>query len=276
MHDKRKKDTRTTEELVAGALQGGQDDEQAWEAIRELQRRGTRDILDAAQELLRSPLAKERGRGADILAQLGTPVRTFPAECVDALVSALRREADPGVLNSIAVALGHLDDERAVSVLVPLAGHSDPAVRSGVVFGLLGHSNEEAVDALIRLTSDPDEDIRNWATFGLGSQVEEVDTPELREALVRRLSDDNAEVRGEALIGLAKRKDSRVVDALRRELSGGNVDVCAIEAAKLLNETSLLPLLKHLHAMQGEADPGFEAAVVDAIKTLEGGPGARG
>ena len=261
-------DRRTSEELVAAALQGGEEDEAAWAAIRELHRRGTLEILRIGQNLLNSKSAKERGRGADILAQLGSPERTFRTECVESLLQRLALEHEPAVLNSIAVALGHLGDARAVPQLVLLKSHADPEVRYGVVHGLLGHVAPAAVEALIQLSGDSDEEVRNWATFGLGSQIEEVDTPELRDALARRLDDEIDEVRGEALVGLARRKDGRVVGPLRRELERGNVVVLAVEAAEALGDRSLLPLLVQLRDAPGQTDAYFLKVLSDAISAL--------
>jgi len=261
-------DRRTSKELVEVALQGDEEDELAWAAIRELQRRGTQEVLWAAQQLLSSMSPKERGRGADILGQLGVTKWTFPRECVDSLLERLAVEHEPTVLNSIAVALGHLGDERAVQPLVALMNHPDPDVRYGVVFGLMGHPHSEAVAALIKLSDDPDEEVRNWATFGLGSQLEEVDTPEIRDALVRRLDDAVAEVRGEALVGLSRRRDARVVGPLRRELESKNVIILAVEAAEALGDRSMLPLLEKLRDSPGEADSHFMNVLTDAIAAL--------
>ncbi len=232
---------QSVSELIATALVGDEDDERAWSAVWELRRRGTDEVFEAASALLGSVIPKERWRGADILAQLGvtTPGGPRPSvalrtRCADQLLRLLEVEADPGVLNSIGVALGHLDDPRAPEALIPLVNHKDPEVREAVVIGLLGHAQPTAVEGLIRLSSDPADEVRIWATFGLGEQIEEVDTPELREALVERLTDPVAEVRGEALRGLVLRKDARARDALFEELAASTVNILAVEAAGAL------------------------------------------
>lgn len=255
-------------DLIAVALTG--DDDPAWNAIRALQERGDTEVFEASSSLLRSASARERGRGVDILAQLGTPKPSdeLRRRCADLILETLKQEQSVDVLHSIGVALGHLQDPRAVEALVPLRTHAEADVRYGVVLGLLPHSVPDSVSALIELSADSDEDVRNWATFGLGS-MEGVDTPLLREALVRRLNDTNAEIRGEALVGLAQRKDPRVVEPLRRELAVEEVGILAVEAAESLGDPDMLPLLLSVRARAGQANDYFRSVLNDAIAALQ-------
>jgi len=174
------------------------------------------------------------------------------------------------VLHSIGVALGHLRDPRAVSALLPIKSHPDPTVRFGVVLGLSPHSTPSAIEGLIQLSMDPDDDVRDWATFGLGSMTD-VDTPAVRQALVARLEDGNDEIRGEALTGLAQRRDQRVLEPLRRELTGRPVGVLAIDAAGSLGDPSLLPLLLRLRsaAANANSDAYFLSVLDEVITSLE-------
>ncbi|MFP2898984.1 HEAT repeat domain-containing protein [Corallococcus sp. 4LFB] len=259
-------------ELIALALQGDEEDETAWEAIRALHDRGGAEVFEAAVRLLHSPSSRERGRGADILAQLGGRERSpgLVTKCADEVLSALTREQDAAVLGSMGTALGHLRDARAVSALQPFKDHPDADVRMGVVMGMMPHRIPAAIQTLIELSRDADEDVRNWATFSLGTQAEEVDTPELRDALFDRLTESSMELRGEALVGLALRKDPRVLEPLRRELEGTEVVVLAVEAARALEDLSLLPLLLRLRGPADKADSYFRGVLADAIAHLEG------
>ncbi|AFE07101.1 hypothetical protein COCOR_06747 [Corallococcus coralloides DSM 2259] len=258
-------------ELIALSLQGDEDDETAWEAIRELHDRGGDEVFEAAVRLLHSASSRERGRGTDILAQLGGRKRSdaLMAKCADEILSALATEQDADVLGSMGVALGHLWDARAVPALQPLKDHPDEDVRMGVVMGMMHHRDPVAIQTLIELSRDSDEDVRNWATFSLGSQAEDVDTPELRDALFDRLTESNIELRGEALVGLALRKDPRVLEPLRRELESSEVIVLAVEAAQALEDLSLLPLLHGLRDPPGKADSYFRSVLAEAISHLE-------
>ena len=258
---------RSVTALIESTLTGDQDDEGAWEAIRALQHLGDTAVFEAASTLTRSSSEKERGRGVDILALLGSPRPSaeLRANCATVVLSMLATEKSPTVLHSIGVALGHLRDARATDALLPLKAHPDAAVRHGVVLGLSPHPAPRAVAALIDLSGDEDGDVRSWATFGLAQL--KADTVPLREALFVRLSDLNPEIRGEAFIGLAARKDPRVLEALRQELQGHTVIGLVVEAAEILGDASLLPLLLQLR--KPGADQTFTAALAQAISSLE-------
>ncbi|AKF85336.1 hypothetical protein MFUL124B02_11380 [Myxococcus fulvus 124B02] len=262
-------DARSIEELIQVALEGDEDDERAWEAIRVLHARGTRDVLDAALRLLGASSAKARGRGADILGQLGAGNPVFRTERGDALVDLLRRERAPEVLLSAGVALSHLVEPRALAELVALAGHPSAEARYGAAHGLAVLDAPEAVEALIRLSADEDRDVRDWATFGLGTMMEARDTPELRDALVARLGDEDPEIVGEALVGLATRKDPRAVELVRAALKGETVMVYALEAAASLGDPSFHPLLLALRDASGPTDGYFWSVLENVISQFE-------
>jgi HEAT repeat protein len=240
----KRNDPRSIEELVKTALDEP-DDDLAWKAVTVLHFKGNEEVLAKAQGLCGSRVAEERALGADILGQLGVPDRTFPEECFQTLRTMLNGESDPDVLQSIAIAFGHLNDVRAVPLLAPLRTHLDAEVRLGVVRGLSRHEDAQAIESLIVLSRDEDEDVRDWATFGLGTMIA-TDSPEIRDALVARLSDGNDDARGEALVGLARRKDDRVFEALYNELGAENVGLLALEAAEEFADPRLVPALLEL------------------------------
>lgn len=234
-------DPRPVDDLIAFLL-GGPDEDPYWDAIVALHWRGTREVLDRAAGLCRSPCAVERRVGADILGQLGVPERAFPEEGLRILLAMLEDEQDPAVLRAILVALSHYRRHEAILPALRFRRHDDPEVRFAVVFALMGHEESQALDALAELTRDPDAHVRDWATFALGTQVE-ADTPGLREALVERLADPDDDTRAEAIVGLARRGDRRVLPALREELGSDSVGTLAVEAAALIGEPDLYPLL---------------------------------
>lgn len=262
-------EAQSTEALIQIALEGDEEDERAWDAVWALRRRGTRDVLDAAIQLLGSPSAKSRGRGAHILAQLGGKNPTFPAECGEALLDQLRREQEPAVLHSIGVALGHLQEPRALAELIKLASHPSDDVRYGAAHGLAVLDAPEAVEALIRLSTDEDRDVRDWATFGLGSMMEDVDTSALRDALAARLGEEDTEIFGEALVGLADRKDPRAVEPVRAALQGEMVTVYVLESAASLGDPSFYPLLLAIRDRRGTTDDYFQHVLDDVISQFE-------
>jgi HEAT repeat protein len=237
-------DQRPTQYLLEEFLEEV-DIDKGWEAVVALHFRGTRDVLEASAHLLTSSEPRRRKLGADILGQLGVPVRTFPVESFELLADAMGSERDPTVLAAIAIAFGHLENPSAIPLLLPLIHDPDPSVREAVTVGLLGHEDRRAIDALIRLSQDESEEVRDWATFALGTQIDR-DDEKVRSALLERLDDPHRDTRCEALVGLAKRKDRRVLSAIARELQSEEVGDLAIEAAELLAEPSLVGPLSEL------------------------------
>ena len=215
-------DPRSDAELIRLVLSkdADADDDDFWQPVWILQHRLPR-VFDDIEKLSRSGDAKARDVAATLLGQNGVRHKVLARECADVLLAMLRSEAEVGVICSIAFALGHLHEVRAVEAVLDLVRHPDADVRYAVVHSLSGLEDDRAVAALIELSADADRDVRNWATFGLGSLID-MDTPALREALVARLSEDDGEIRGEALVGLASRGDVRIIPVMLRELEIGN------------------------------------------------------
>jgi HEAT repeat protein len=198
------------------------DDDCPCPATVALHERGSREVLDAALTLCTSLDAKWRSLGACILGELGSPERTFPEECCDALIRLLHDPIDDVQITAI-YALGHLGNRRCDPCLLPFASHPEPAIRKGVGFSLSGTTLPEAVPILLALMHDAYVGARDWATTTLAAATC-FDTPEIREALLERVSvDDDAIVRGEALHGLTRRGDRRALPFLIRGLSGDDV-----------------------------------------------------
>jgi HEAT repeat protein len=255
-------DPRSVEELVRLAL-AEQDEDVASEAVTILHYRGSREVLEAATRLCASERADERQLGANILGQLGVPKRTFPGECFETLAAMLARETDPSVLECIGVAFGHLEDPRAIELLLPLKNHTNPDVRFGAALGLSGHDRPDAIEALIELSRDSEEMVRTWATFALGTMIS-ADTPEIRAALFARISDPHDETRGEGLVGLALRKDPRVIEPLIADLSSGNAGRLTLEAAEAIGDPRLYPALVELRSCCSD-DSSNAALLKDAL-----------
>ena len=173
--------------------------------------RGDEEVLFRVRAMGGDPDPVARGVAAYLLGQLGTPVRTFPAESAAALESMAASESDPEVLTAIAHGFGHLGEEYGVGTLLRLAEHPEARVREAVAIALAGRGADAALAALIALSRDPASEVRDWATFALGSLAAQ-DTPELRDALAERMNDTDPETRLEAVHGLAIRGDSRAVE----------------------------------------------------------------
>jgi HEAT repeat protein len=182
----------------------------------------------------------ERARGAAVLAQLGKTVEhrinSFPEDSYLAVSQMVQLENEVQPLSSAIHALGHLDDPKAIPLIIAYQKHPVAEIRFAATCALGSFPNDpEAVEALIGLTSDADDDVRDWAVFGLGNPGE-ADSAEIRDAIFARLSDSNGDVREEAMVGLARRKDKRVLPALltalnQSELDNPGVTTLTIEAA---------------------------------------------
>ena len=254
--------------LFAATL--AEDDEAGWAAVVALLGQDVEPVLQRTLVWTTSAVPKERRRAADLLGQLGgaRAAASIRSHCADALLQMVATEVEASVLSSIGTALGHLDDARAVKAMQPFAAHASEDLRLGVVLALSVH--EAGVDTLIHLSADPDQDVRNWATFALGTQLEQVDTPALRDALIARLEEADLELRGEALLGLALRKDPRVLEPLRRELESGEITVLAIEAAQRLGDSQFAPVLRAaLEAAAATAPEHWRNALEEAVLELQ-------
>jgi HEAT repeat protein len=262
-----KDDPRTNEELLRAALtEEGEDP--ARDAIGVLHWRGSPDIFEATQQLCASADAHEREVGVDILGQLGYRDDAFQEEAVTILLGMLEHEQNPGVLGSIAAALGHRKDPRAIEPLTRLKSHPVEDVRFGVVLGLLTHEDEQAINTLIELSTDVASDVRDWATFGLGSMIES-DTPEIRAALMARTTDEDGDTVGEAMVGLARRHDERVVDVILAERERGWYGSLLFEAAEEIADPRLYPTLVALWETWGD-DKGWPFKILeDALKACQ-------
>jgi HEAT repeat protein len=130
------------------------------------------------------------------------------------------------------------------------------------VLALASTECPEAITNLVSLSRDADDDVRDWATFTLGTLFE-TDTQQIRDALFDRITDRHDDTRGEALLGLARRKDSRIVDALRTELGSDWVGTLAVEAAEALASAELRQHLVDLRRWW-DVDPQLLARAVTA------------
>lgn len=195
-----------------------------WRLIVELQRTGSKTVLDLALNALRSRQRGDRALGAYVLSQLGFESSTppFREQSIRALRSALETERSPQSLAAIAFALCRLWSRRSIPALVRLATHRDPEVRQVLAAELihttkdLGWGDEtpdgRATAALLNLTRDRIPEVRDWACYSLGNS--EQDSPEIRQAFVDRVRDRHLDTRVEAVAALGRRRDLRAIEPL--------------------------------------------------------------
>jgi len=114
-------------------------------------------------------------------------------------------------------------------------------VRVSTAFALSVFKNRASIPLLIKLLKDTHSEVKNWAAFAVN--VNNYDTPEIRNCFVLLLDEKNFEARFEAIIGLAKRQDKRVTQILIHELSQERIYDEMVEVTAYLGDVSLLPTL---------------------------------
>jgi HEAT repeat protein len=225
--------------LFAQTLLGDYEAEEAWDAVRALRMNGCREIFERAAAWCLADDPLKRARAADVLCQLRRgplpkPEFLFRDESYLLLTKTLENEQDPAVLGSIIFGLGHLYNAMAIPLILSYQDHPGRNVRFAVSVSLGDFSNDaRAIEGLLKLTLDLDDEVRDWAVFGLGV-LGDADSPEIREALLRCLTDANEDVREEAAVGLGKRRDRRLIPALRTMLEAHDITVRVAEAASAL------------------------------------------
>jgi HEAT repeat protein len=246
-----------------------------WACVSALHQRPEDEVFRTASAWCESRDPSERSLGADILGQLGHLPPAFESPFADRsgpILLGMLQDAEPAVVESAIIALGHLANVGAAwdsARLVPLASNPDPEIRQAVAFALGGARSDDssvAVETMITLSRDPEVDVRSWATFGLGV-LSDADGAEVREALWSLVDDADHEVRGEALVGLARRSDPRALRAIREEFDRDTIGILAVEAAAELGAQELLPALESLL----EEWPEEGSKIREAIERCRGG-----
>lgn len=186
--------------------------------------------------LLAEADGRRRALGADLVGQATSVDADLGEPAVRLLLPQLEVEQDPGAIESIITALGHVGDPAAIAAVMARANHVNEDVRFAVAYTLpiLGLTND-SLATMRELTRDPDSDVRDWATFGLAQS--DSDDAATRQALFARIHDLDDDTRAEAMYGLAKRGDERVRDPLRLELEREDVGSLFVEAAALIGMT---------------------------------------
>jgi HEAT repeat protein len=263
------------DELVSRALalddDNEQEDEEYWQIVAQLQRRGDRETFEAARALCLAEADDARCLGAAVLAQLGSgDERPFLDESLPLVLALCGADASEDLLAVSVRALGWLGDPRGAAAVVSHRRHPDAAVRLAVAQAAEGVAGEPpdpaVVDAVIELMGDVDDGVRNWSTFSL-ALLFEVDDPSVREALYRRVGDTDEATSAEALAGLAVRDDPRAADGILARLQGPfseqYVADVLVEAAEQLGDPRLIPALAMLR--EQETDPDVCERISEAI-----------
>lgn len=252
------------DDLFARTLTEDSEDDGRWKAIRSLQTEGGRKIFDCAMAWCNSGDVRKQLSGVDILAQIGRtferPVTDFADESFPVIAAFLQQNPSTEMKSSAIAALNFFENSAGIPLICSFRNDPDPEVRFSVAQALgFPFSNDPlAVETLLELMRDEDDDVRDWATFGLGVQGD-ADSPAIREALLERLRDSFPDAREEAMVALAKRKDLRVLPALRDYLREEVMFGCVEEATDYLlglewksHQRTASECLRELQARYGE------------------------
>lgn len=230
--------------LFLRTLTDDPEDDDRWEAINALRSTGGRLIFDRAMAWCNSDDAHKQLSGVDILAQIGRSIEhgvtDYAEESYPVIEAILRRGPSTEMKSSAIAALSFLENPAAIPLICSFHTDPDAETRYSVACALgPPFANDHlAVETLLELMQDEDEDVRDWATFNLGSQGD-ADSLAIRDALVERLGDSFPDAREEAVEALAKRKDLRVLPALKDLLQDETMSLCAENAAYYLLELEL-------------------------------------
>jgi HEAT repeat protein len=235
-----------TVEKLFFRLINNKSDKTYWDNIRELHRRGNKEVFYKGYRLASSKVDKEKIIGIDVLAQLGLENRPFKKQTLKLYFQLLKKEKNVKVLWTTLYAIGHNNEELTqsqIKILTSFINNKNIEIRKSLVYALLAVQDQKAIDTLIILTNDKIASIRDWATFGIGTQIDR-NNKSIRDALWKRVNDKDQDTKLEAIFGLAKRKDIRIKEIIKRELLDGEFGTLLFEAIQELNDKGFLPLLK--------------------------------
>jgi len=250
--------------LFAHTLTDDPEDDGRWDAIGKLRTSGGRQIFERAMAWCGSGDERKQLSGVDILAQIGRSIEhgvtDYADESYPVIEAILLHDPSTEIKSSAIAALSFLEDPAAIPLICSFRSNPVAEIRFSVACALgPPFANDDlAVETLLELMRDEDEDVRDWATFNLGS-LGDADSPAIREALIERLSDSFPDAREEAVEALTKRKDMRVLPALKELLQDEPISSCTEEAAYYLlelewgdNRKTAGELLRELNARFGE------------------------
>ncbi len=255
----------TTEKLFSRLL-NNKSDRTYWDNISALRSRPDNEVFKKSSELTKSKNPNERNIGIDVLSQLGMTPRPFHKQTMKRFFELLKVETNEKVLGSLLSAIGHNNEnlnKSQITLITSFKNHKSIWVKQGLVFAISGIESQQAIDTLTILSNDKTSAIRNWATFGIGT-LSERDNIAIRKALFARIKDKHQETKLEAIVGLAKRKDLRVIETIKKELSKGEFGALLFEAIEELNDKQFLPLLQQ-NLKTAKSDKGINPEWVKGL-----------
>ena len=202
--------------------------------------------LDLLISALKDPHADVREK--DIYA-LGT-IRN--AKSVSPLLELYRHEQNQEVKQSLLSALGEMQDERVLPVLLVAAENENAITRLQAISSLGECRLVQAITPLCRALNDPLADIRQEAARSLGYaftlwniDVTEILKADVTSALYQALTDTDSEVRANCAEALGDIQAKSAIPALALLLQEDNetVNIAALKALGAMQEPHCLPYM---------------------------------
>jgi len=256
----------STKQLILKAYHE-EDDDTYMKYIHVLRLRGNNEVFQLTKRLAYSRDSVYREIAASILNQFGYKTKLHKGESVY-LLSRLLHDNNEDVIGNAIYGLGHRKCTRYADKLASFVTSKSLQIKEALSFALGGYENQKCIDALIILMRDENHDVRNWSTFSL-AQINETNTPSVRDALFKNLNDEETEVRGEALLGLALRKDERVKDAIIEDLQKPFYGSWILDAIIEMPDSRYLTYFEsYINTLDEEDKKAFNSNIEESWKYL--------
>ena len=179
--------------------------EKRWGKWHEFERRGSKQAIPHLLNLTNHPNGDVRHWAAYGLLIFGDHSAT---------VGLLKLLKDPSidVRRSVFIALGKIQDEYAVPVLIGLMNDNELRGLASMALGQIGGKN--AISSLLRLLESPNKDTRWYAIDAL----DYIGDKSSMQGLIDRLQDSNSDIRGKAAYTLGVLGDKTAIPALINNL----------------------------------------------------------
>jgi len=237
------------------------------EYIHVLRLRGNDEVFQLTKRLVYSKDSIYREIATSILSQFGYKTKLYKGESVY-LLSRLLYDNNEDVICNAIYGFGHRKCTRYADKLASFVTSKSLQIKEALSFALGGYENQKCINALIVLVQDENYDVRNWSTFSL-AQINETNTPSIRDALFKNLSDEKSEVRGEALLGLALRKDERIKDVIIEDLQKPFYGSWIFKAIEEMPDSRYIPYFEsYVKTLEEEDKKAFDYDIEKARKAL--------
>ncbi|HAD80661.1 DUF5724 domain-containing protein [Empedobacter falsenii] len=263
-----------SDEKLISRLINYKTDKSRWETIRILRSRPSKDLFEKCIKLINSNDQNKKIIGIDILAQLGKDKRPFRKETLKIYFELLNSETNVNVLFSILSGISFNEKElnkKQINKICSFQNSNSDLIKQGIVNALGFIEDEKAIDVLIKFSKDKANRIRSWATFYIGHV--DFDNEYIREALWSRVNDKHQETRMEAITGLAKRKDDRIIEVIKQEIIKDDFGSLLFEAILETENKDFIPILqqelndsKNIETINSDWIKGFEECIDDLQK----------